>query len=121
MLHSETISRASEARYVHKKIFADSGGEFSLVRLRLQPSPTTVLVEFRLEHSLPTELILGIEEGVEEALWSGVLGGGPVVGVQVLILDATCHEIDSNRRTFRIAAREAVWQAMREAGPVLVY
>lgn len=107
---------------MHSKVFDNGSGEFAWVRLRLNPldAAGTVLVSYEQAEVLTDEYIAGIEEGIDEAAHNGVLNGGRVIDVGVTLLEVRYHEIDSNRRSFRIAAAAAFQKAMRDASPVLV-
>src|ERR1700734_3320993 len=99
-LQAETITRAAEAEFAHRKIFHDGNGEFAIVKLRLEPLPRGAGIEYSAAgQSLPKEIADGLEEGVYEALKNGILNGGVVVDVKVTVMDAKYHEIDSNRKT----------------------
>jgi|GEM_PF-3473028 len=119
---SETITRSAEAQGVHSKIFDNGNGEFAAVKLRLEPlaGANTVIFSGAVRLDLSQEYQLGIEDGIDDAAHDGVLNSGRVINVQVTLLDAKYHEIDSNRRAFRLATIAAFQEAMRNAGPVLV-
>ncbi|HEX3429589.1 MAG TPA: hypothetical protein VHT03_01780 [Rhizomicrobium sp.] len=115
----ETITCSAEATYTHKKVF-DGGGEFAKVTLRLEPLPSGGGFEFvnaALPLAIPIEFIEGVEEGIKRAAETGIVSGGPVIDLRVTLLDGAYHEMDSNPRTFGLAAKEAFWSAMRNAGP----
>lgn len=69
---------------------------------------------------VPKEYIPAAQKGVEEALNNGVLGGYPVIGIRVTIVDGSYHEVDSSEMAFRIAGSMAIKDAMRKADPVLM-
>src|SRR5204863_91497 len=60
------------------------------------------------------------EQGIEEALGSGVLAGYPMVDVRVELVDGSYHDVDSSEMAFKIAGSMAVQQAARRADPVLL-
>ena len=64
--------------------------------------------------------IPGVEKGVLEAMEKGVSAGYPVVDVAVTVLDGKEHPVDSSEMSFKIAARNAFKDAMRNAGPILL-
>jgi len=121
-LMAETITKPAEARVVHSKIFDNGSGEFAVVKLRLEPlaGANPVIFSGGADFDLLEEYREGIKDGIDEAARTGVLNAGRVIDVQVTLLDARYHEIDSSRRTFRLAAIAAFQEAMRNAGPVLV-
>nr|WP_172634017.1 elongation factor G [Thermanaerovibrio velox] len=69
---------------------------------------------------VPKEYIPAAQKGVEEAMNNGVLGGYPVIGVRVSIVDGSYHEVDSSEMAFKIAGSMAFKEAMRKADPVLM-
>lgn len=69
---------------------------------------------------VPKEYIPAAQKGVEEALNNGILGGYPVIGIKVSIVDGSYHEVDSSEMAFRIAGSMAIKEAMRRASPVLM-
>ena len=69
---------------------------------------------------IPKEFITAVEKGLEEAIQSGVLGGYPVIGVKVALVDGSYHEVDSSEMAFKIAASMGFKEAMKKADPVLM-
>jgi elongation factor G len=120
--YRETISRTVEVEFTHKRLIG-GGGEFANVKIRLEPLPRGTGVEFVNDvrnGCVPDQMIGGVEEGIREAAKAGVLNGGTVVDFRVTLTDGKYHEIDSNWRTFSLAAQSAFWDGMRKAGPKLL-
>jgi elongation factor G len=69
---------------------------------------------------IPKQFVPAAQKGVEEAMNNGILGGYPVIGVRVTIVDGSYHDVDSSEMAFRIAGSMAFKEAMRQAGPVLM-
>lgn len=69
---------------------------------------------------IPREYIPAIEKGVREAAENGVLGGYPVLGIEVEVYDGSYHEVDSSEMAFKIAASMAFKDAVHNAAPVLL-
>ena len=69
---------------------------------------------------VPKEYVPAAQKGVEEALNNGVLGGYPVIGIKVAIVDGSYHEVDSSEMAFRIAGSMAIKEALKKADPVLM-
>lgn len=69
---------------------------------------------------VPKEYVPAAQKGVEEALNNGVLGGYPVIGIRVTIVDGSYHEVDSSEMAFRIAGSMAIKEAMKKADPMLM-
>ncbi|MER3459649.1 MAG: elongation factor G, partial [candidate division GAL15 bacterium] len=69
---------------------------------------------------IPKEFIKPVEEGIREAMESGVLAGYPVVDVRVTLVDGSYHEVDSSELAFKIAGSLAFKDAAQKAKPVLL-
>jgi elongation factor G len=70
--------------------------------------------------SIPKEFIRPIEQGVKEAMQSGVLAGYEVKDVKVTLLDGSYHEVDSSEIAFKIAGSMAFKDGCRKASPALL-
>ena len=69
---------------------------------------------------IPTEYIPSVEQGIEEALVSGVKAGYPMVDVRVELIDGSYHDVDSSEMAFKIAGSMALQEGARKASPVLL-
>ncbi len=97
-------------------------GQFGHVVINLEPAPAEGF-DFinRIKGGvIPTEYIPAVEQGIEEALGSGVKAGYPVVDVRVELTDGSYHDVDSSEMAFKIAGSMAVQEAARRAKPVLL-
>ena len=120
--YRETINRKAQAEYTHKK---QSGGhgQFGRVVLSIEPLPRGEKYKFTnavFGGAISKGYIPGVEKGVLEAMQRGVSAGYPVVDVAVTVLDGKEHPVDSSEMAFKIAARNAFKDAMRNAGPILL-
>ena len=70
--------------------------------------------------TIPKQYIPAAQKGVEDAMTNGILGGYPVIGVKVTIVDGSYHDVDSSEMAFKIAGSMAFKEAMRLASPVLM-
>jgi len=70
--------------------------------------------------AIPKEYIGPIDQGIQEAMASGVLGGYPTVDLRVTLVDGSYHEVDSSEMAFKIAGSMAIKDACRKADPVLL-
>ena len=70
--------------------------------------------------AIPKEYIGPIDQGIQEAMQSGVLGGYSVVDLRVTLVDGSYHEVDSSEMAFKIAGSMAIKDACRKADPVLL-
>ncbi|AGT44458.1 elongation factor G [Treponema pedis] len=120
--YRETVNRKSQAEYTHKK---QSGGhgQFGRVVLSIEPLPRGEHYKFTnaiYGGAISKGYIPGVEKGILEAMQNGVSAGYPVVDVAVTVLDGKEHPVDSSELAFKIAARNAFKDAMRNAGPILL-
>jgi elongation factor G len=70
--------------------------------------------------AIPKEYIAPIDQGIQEAMQAGVLGGYPTVDLRVTLVDGSYHEVDSSEMAFKIAGSMAIKDACRKADPVLL-
>jgi elongation factor G len=69
---------------------------------------------------VPSEYIKPVEQGIVEAMASGVIAGYPVVDIKVELYDGSYHEVDSSEMAFKIAGSMALQEGVRKASPVLL-
>ncbi|MEE3420101.1 MAG: elongation factor G [Lachnospiraceae bacterium] len=70
--------------------------------------------------SVPKEYIPAIDDGIQEAMKAGTLGGYPVVGIKANLYDGSYHEVDSSEMAFHIAGSMCFKEAMKKSNPVLL-
>jgi elongation factor G len=120
--YRETISRAAEIDYTHKKQTGGSG-QFARVIMKFEPQEPGEGFEFDSKvvgGSVPKEYIPGVNKGLNSARESGALAGYPVIDFKVTLVDGGYHDVDSSVLAFEIAARAAFREAMDKAGAVLL-
>jgi elongation factor G len=120
--YRETIRRAAQAegRFVRQ---SGGHGQFGVVDLRIEPLGKGGGFEFvdaTKGGAIPRNFIPSIEEGVKEAMESGVLAGYPMVDIRATLLDGKYHEVDSSELAFKIAGSMAFKEAAGRADPVLL-
>jgi elongation factor G len=69
---------------------------------------------------IPKEYIGSVEQGIREAMDTGVLAGYPMVDLKVALIHGSHHEVDSSEMAFKIAGSMALREAVRRADPVLL-
>jgi len=69
---------------------------------------------------IPREYIRPIEEGVREALNTGLLSGFPVVDLGIELVDGSYHEVDSSEMAFKAAGSIAIKDGLKRGGSVLL-
>jgi elongation factor G len=97
-------------------------GQFGHVVINVSPNPGEGF-EFDSKikgGAIPTEFIPSVEQGIEEALASGVKAGYPMVDVKVELIDGSYHEVDSSEMAFKIAGSMAIQDGAKRAKPVLL-
>jgi len=120
--YRETISRASDIDYTHKKQTGGSG-QFARVKIKFEPLESGVGFEFENKvtgGNVPREFIPGVEKGLASAMESGVLTGFPVTGLRATLYDGASHDVDSSVMAFELAARAAFRDGCRQASPKLL-
>jgi len=98
-------------------------GQYGVVVLRVTPRETGAGFLFQDNTkggAIPKEFIPAIKAGAGEACENGILGGYPVVDVEVALIDGSTHATDSSEIAFKIAASQGVREALRHADPVLL-
>jgi elongation factor G len=108
-----------EGRFVRQ---TGGRGQYGHAVINLEPAPGEGF-DFVNEIKggrIPTEYIPSVEQGIEEALASGVKAGYPMVDVRAELTDGSYHEVDSSEMAFKVAGSMAVQEAARRAKPVLL-
>jgi elongation factor G len=108
-----------EGRFVRQ---TGGRGQYGHVVINLEPAPEEGFdfVNQIKGGRIPTEFIPAVEQGIEEALGSGVRAGYPMVDVRVELTDGSYHDVDSSEMAFKIAGSMALQEAARRAKPVLL-
>lgn len=120
--YRETIGKKSGAEYTHKK---QTGGHGQYGKVVLEIAPLARGENYRFINAIfggaiSKSYIPGVEKGIMEAMSNGVLAGYPVVDVEVKIVDGKEHPVDSSELAFKLAARNAFKEAMKQANPTLL-
>ncbi len=121
--YRETVRKKVEK--VEEKYVRQTGGkgQYGHVVITLEPTGPGGGYEFLDEISggvIPKEYIPAVNQGITEALTSGVLAGYPTVDVRVRLTFGSYHDVDSSEMAFKIAGSIAVKKAARLAHPVLL-
>jgi elongation factor G len=121
--YRETIRRRVEK--VEGKFIRQSGGRGQYGHVVINMEPAQQGAGFVFEDKIvggviPREYIGPVEQGIKEALETGVLAGYPVVDVKVELVYGSYHDVDSSEMAFKIAGSMAFKEAARRAEPVLL-
>ena len=140
--YRETIHRAADANYRHKKQ-SGGAGQFGEVYLKIEPykegmpDPAEFSIRGREEIDLDwggklvfyncivggvidARFIPSILKGVMEKMEEGPITGSYVRDVRVIVYDGKMHPVDSNDISFKIAGMMAFKEAFMNAEPQLL-
>jgi len=120
--YKETVTRGAEGegRYVKQ---TGGRGQYGHARIRLIPRRPGEGYEFDNQivgGAIPREFIKPIDQGIREAMTTGVLAGYPMDDMKVELYDGSYHDVDSNELAFKIAGSMAFKDAAGRAHPVLL-
>jgi len=122
VVYRETITQTVEVESTFDK---ELGGafQFGQVKLKLEPlnrGEGTRFVKNLPDGKIPPQFLGPIEDGVNEALLSGVIAGYPVVDIKITLIDATYREGASSEMGYKIAASMGIKEGCEKAGAVLL-
>lgn len=120
--YKESIKSAAEGegKYVKQ---SGGRGQYGHARIKIEPLPAGKGYEFVnaiVGGAIPKEYIGPVDQGIQEALQSGVIAGYPVLDVKVTLYDGSYHEVDSSEMAFKIAGSMAIKDALKKATPTLL-
>src|ERR671915_13224 len=121
--YRETVRKRVEK--VEGKFIRQSGGKGQYGHVVINLEPGTQGTGFVFEDKvvggvIPREYIGPVEQGIKEALETGVLAGYPMVDVKIELVYGSYHEVDSSEMAFKIAGSMAFKEAAKRATPVLL-
>ncbi len=120
--YRETITKAVEVDYTHKKQ-SGGAGQFARVKMKFKPLERNTGVKFLntvVGGNIPKEYIPGVEKGINFAAQNGVIAGYNVIDFEAEVHDGAYHDVDSSVLAFEIASRAAFREAVGKAGPKLL-
>ncbi|WBL35769.1 elongation factor G [Tepidiforma flava] len=120
--YRETITKKASAEYTHKKQ-TGGHGQYGRVVLEIEPLPRGSGVQFAervVGGAVPKEFIPAVEKGVMETAAGGIIAGYELTDCQVTLVDGKHHPVDSNEMSFKLAASQALKEAVQAAGPILL-
>jgi elongation factor G len=121
--YRETITKPVhkvDARYVRQ---TGGRGQYGHVVIDLEPTGAGGGYEFVnkiVGGTIPREYIPSVDQGIQEAMESGVLAGYPMVDIRATLIDGSYHEVDSSEIAFKIAGQMVLRDGARKASPVLL-
>ncbi|OUS32495.1 translation elongation factor G [Gammaproteobacteria bacterium 45_16_T64] len=120
--YRETITKAIEDSYTHKKQSGGSG-QYGKIDYRVKPGEPGSGFTFTssvVGGNVPKEFLPAIEKGFKGMMHEGTLAGFPVLDLEVEVYDGGYHPVDSSAVAFEIAAKGAYRQSLPKAGPQLI-
>ncbi|MFZ5816935.1 MAG: elongation factor G [Bacillota bacterium] len=121
--YRETIK--GRAENVEGKFVRQSGGRGQYGHAVINIEPGEPGTGFVFENKIvggvvPKEYVAPIENGIKEAMQSGILAGFPVIDIKVQLVFGSYHEVDSSEAAFKIAGSMAFKEAVKRAQPILL-
>jgi elongation factor G len=120
--YRETIRRRAEGEGLFKRQTGGKG-QFGHVELFVEPNAKGAGIEFIdkiVGGTIPREYMRAVEQGLREALATGIYAGYPMVDVKATVFDGSYHEVDSSEMAFKIASSMAIKDAVAKADPVVL-
>lgn len=120
--YRETCTKAAHG--VGKLIKQSGGrGQYGHVEVDIRPAERGKghTVESKVVGgTIPKDYIPACKKGIEEALLNGILGGYPVIDLEVDIVFGSYHDVDSNEMAFKMAAIFAMKDAFKNGNSILL-
>jgi len=120
--YRETIRKRAngEGRFVRQSGGKGQYGHAVIVAEPGEKGSGYVFVDKIVGGSVPREFIKPINEGIREALQTGIYAGFPGVDVTVTLVDGSYHDVDSSEMAFKIAGSMALKDAFPKADPCVL-
>ncbi|EXG80683.1 elongation factor G [Cryptosporangium arvum] len=112
--HRETVVTGVSG-FTYRHVKQDGGaGQFAVVTFDVEPGADGFSFESAVVGgAVPREYVRAVEAGCRDALAEGPVGGSPVIGVRVRLVDGATHAKDSSELAFRTAAERGLRAALR--------
>src|SRR5262245_40551498 len=120
--YRESISQPADvdSRFVRQ---TGGKGQYGHVKLQLEPLERGKGFEFVnaiVGGAIPREYIPAVEQGVKEAMQTGVIAGFPVVDIKATLYDGSIHDVDASEMAFNISASIGLKEGVRKGRPQLL-
>jgi elongation factor G len=116
--YRESLARAVEIDYTHKKQSGGSG-QFGRVKVSVAPGERGSGITFIDEikgGNIPREYIPSVEKGMRESAENGHMIGFPIIDFEIRLTDGAYHDVDSSALAFEIAGRAAMREVAGKSG-----
>ncbi|MFB5192198.1 elongation factor G [Alicyclobacillus fastidiosus] len=120
--YRETITKRvdQEGKFVRQSGGRGQYGHVKVIFEPLERGEGFVFENKVVGGAIPKEYIPAVEEGIHEALRSGVIAGYPLVDVKATLYDGSYHDVDSSEMAFKIAGSMALKAGAQKGSPVLL-
>jgi elongation factor G len=121
--YRETITKPvgrAEGRFVRQSGGKGQYGHVIISLEPLDPGSGFIFENGVTRGDIPKEFIKPAQDGIQEAMESGVLAGYPMVDIKVQIYDGSYHEVDSSEMAFKVAGSMAFRDGAQKGDPVLL-
>jgi len=120
--YRESVMKSGAGNFTFDR---EIGGVHHFASLHLQVSPKPQgagnAVVFDVSSSIiPGEFRAAIEEGINDALMTGVLGNYAIIDTEVKVIGGETHSVDTSEMAFRSAAVMALREAVSSSSPTLL-
>ena len=123
VVHRETIQKRVESEGVFERELGEKK-HFGHAKLLLEPKArgggVEIVRDLKGGAIIPEEFLTAMEEGIREALLSGVVAGYPVIDIRIVIHGGMLKEGESSILGCKIAASTAFRDGCLKADPVLL-
>ncbi len=109
-----------EGRFVRQ---TGGRGQFGHVVINIEPTEpgTGFLFEDEIVGgAIPREYIRPVQQGIREAMDSGVLAGYPLIDIKATLVDGSTHDVDSSEMAFKVAGSMALKDGVKRADPAIL-
>lgn len=121
--YRETITKPvgrAEGRFVRQSGGKGQYGHVIISLEPLDPGSGFIFENGVTRGDIPKEFIKPAQDGIQEAMESGVLAGYPMVDIKVQIYDGSYHEVESSEMAFKVAGSMAFRDGAQKGDPVLL-
>lgn len=121
--YREAITKTVE---VEEEFHRETAGlnQYAKIKIKIEPL-SNIMDGFEFENKagpfdIPPYFLKGVENGLEESMQAGPISGSGVLGVKVTAIGGGFQADISDELSFKIAAANAMRQALREAEAILM-
>lgn len=120
--YRETIAGKGQADYTHKK---QTGGHGQYARVAIEVNPLGRGEGLKFSEKIyggavPREFVPAVDKGIHETAREGVVAGYELTDCEVVLTDGKHHPVDSSEMAFKLAASQALKEAVAAAAPTLL-